>query len=103
VFEIEFYYKYAALGLLTPLVWLLCTVLLYSDIIKKYNNMKELKKILVEKGFNLTMIRPYNKEWKRMYVGSNLYKEASKVAEKAGYITSLYVNANMDSFLVKVK
>jgi hypothetical protein len=25
------------------------------------------------------------------------------VAKKAGYITSLYVNANMDSFLVKVK
>jgi hypothetical protein len=103
VFEIEFYYKYAALGLLTPLVWLLCTVLLYSDIIKKYNNMKELKKILVEKGFNLTMIRPYNKEWKRMYVGGNLYEEAREVAENAGYITGLYLNENMDSFLVKVK
>jgi hypothetical protein len=103
VFEIGFYYKYAELDLLTPLVWLLCTVLLYSDIIKKYNNMKELKKILVEKGFNLTMIRPYNKEWKRMYVGSNLYEEARKVAENAGYITGLYLNENMDSFLVKVK
>jgi hypothetical protein len=49
------------------------------------------------------MIRPYNKEWKRMYVGSNLYEEARKVAENAGYITGLYLNENMDSFLVKVK
>lgn len=65
--------------------------------------MKELKSILKEKGFNLAMIRPYNKEWKRMYVGGpNLYKKAMKVAEKEGYVTGLYVNANMDSFLVKI-
>jgi hypothetical protein len=65
--------------------------------------MKELKNILKEKGFDLAMIRPYNKEWKRVYVGGpNLYKKAMKVAEKEGYIVNIYVNANMDSFIVKV-
>ena len=64
--------------------------------------MKELKKILMEKGFEFVQIKPYNKEWKRMVVGAGLYKEGMKVAKKAGYIPSLYVNANMDSFLVEI-
>ncbi len=65
--------------------------------------MKELKGILKEKGFDLVMVKPYNKEWKRVYVGGgNVYKKAMKVAEKAGYKVGLYVNVNMDSFLVRV-
>jgi hypothetical protein len=65
--------------------------------------MKELKNILKEKGFDLVQIKSYNKEWKRVYVGGNyLYKKAMKIAKKEGYIVNIYVNANMDSFIVKV-
>jgi len=64
--------------------------------------MKELKKILLEKGFEFVQIKPYNKTWKRMVVGAGLYKEGMEVAKKAGYIPSLYVNASMDSFLVEI-
>jgi hypothetical protein len=39
VFEIEFYYKYAALDLLTPLVWLWGPIMLYLIIIKNNKNM----------------------------------------------------------------
>lgn len=86
---------------IVPFVWLMSNCLLYSVIIKN-TNMKELKGILKEKGFNLVMVKPYNKEWKRVYVGGgNLYKKAMKVAKNAGYKVGLYVNANMDSFLVK--
>jgi hypothetical protein len=39
VFEIGFYYKYAELGLLTPLVWLWGSIMLYLIIIKNNKNM----------------------------------------------------------------
>jgi len=45
--------------------------------------MKELKKILLEKGFEFVQIKPYNKTWKRMVVGAGLYKEGMEVAKKA--------------------
>jgi hypothetical protein len=65
--------------------------------------MKELKKILKECGFDFVQIKPYNKEWKRIVVGgNNLYKNAMKIAKKEGYIVNIYVNMNMDSFMVKV-
>jgi hypothetical protein len=64
--------------------------------------MKEVKNILKEKGFEFVRVKPYNKEWKRIVVGNNLYKEAMKVVEEKGYIVGLYVNANMDSFMIKV-
>jgi hypothetical protein len=56
VFEIEFYYKYAELDLLTPLVWLWGSIMLYLTIIKKLNKMKvselieQLKEIQSEVG-----------------------------------------------------
>ena len=39
MFEIEFYYKYAELDLLTPFVWLWGSIMLYLIIIKNNKNM----------------------------------------------------------------
>ena len=84
MFEIEFYYKYAVLDLLTPFVWLSCTVLLYSDIIKKYKELDLKQHFAVNKNDE-------KQKLKFTYKYQNIRNQILEINSDIQYVTDVLV------------